>query len=720
MASLPDLLKPSFIKNELDCLRMNDEMNRVIMAVGYPRTIKEGWLDRIVGSDGNFDLSIHISPAGIESVLTRLNHELVKQESDLLAAQSKGIVNPSLRIQREDTLRVLERLQKGEEKLFGVCLYLNARATSRERLELACRKMISELNSMMIIPKIPFMKMAEAVRSVMPMQQDKLRMVREITSDALSACFPFTTAFFDPQAEGVMLGFNMASGVPVVLDAYSLPNHNGLILGTSGGGKSVTAKLFIMRNLMRGVKTIIIDPQGEYAALVEKHGGKNVRLGGEGGQTINPLDQCGNEPEEKIVSVMAFLKILLGGIGAEQEVFVSNALAKIYAAQDSGTQKPPNEKDRAIRGMEDAAQKQHRAPKLGDLYRQIVSAKKSAGHPQKLALEQLEAKLRPFVGGAYSFLDRQTGIGLDGGLVCFDISQTPEKLRPAMMFLAMDFVRREMKDEGGRKMLVIDEAWSLLGIGECAEHIFGTIKTARKFGLSVVIITQEAEDLISTTAGKSILANTAWKFLARQEPAAIEGLAKKFRLGPEEKALLLTAMPGEGLLFSLNDHIPLKVVASPSEYELVTTNPEEIKRLREKAAGAGNSSASANSLPPNGEICAKGCGGEKNDAARQAFIRLLAEEVSRYTDNFSITGPQSGADIVFQAGEPEGGHGPVQYAAIWAAGNGGIDGEQAMQKITAGDYREIFIVSEQPAAGLKRPFSRVSLAQFRERLRKMF
>jgi len=174
MTELIKLLKPSYIKNNPDSFQVNEELNRVIMAVGYPRTIREGWLDSIISSEGNFDLSIHINPSNIETILTQLNQVLVKQESDLLAAQMKGIVNPSLKLQHQDTQSVLEKLQRGEEKLFTISLYINARAYAKEKLELLTKKVLSELNSIMVIPKIPFLRMIDGMKSIYPIQEDKL------------------------------------------------------------------------------------------------------------------------------------------------------------------------------------------------------------------------------------------------------------------------------------------------------------------------------------------------------------------------------------------------------------------------------------------------------------------------------------------------------------------------------------------------------------------
>src|SRR3989338_7042243 len=105
--SLECLLKPSFVRNSPDSIQINDNFNRIVMAVGYPRQIEEGWLDRIVSSEGNFDLSMFIEPASIEFILGQLNQELVKQKSDIMAAELKGIVSPILRVQYDDTYATL-------------------------------------------------------------------------------------------------------------------------------------------------------------------------------------------------------------------------------------------------------------------------------------------------------------------------------------------------------------------------------------------------------------------------------------------------------------------------------------------------------------------------------------------------------------------------------------------------------------------------------------
>ncbi|VVC00661.1 Uncharacterised protein [uncultured archaeon] len=297
-----------------------------------------------------------------------------------------------------------------------------------------------------------------------------------------------------------------------------------------------------------------------------------------------------------------------------------------------------------------------------------------------------------------------------------------------MIFLAMDFVYRKMKSDRERKLLVIDEAWSLLGLGEGASRIFGIIKTARKFGLAVAIITQEAEDLVSTPAGRTILANTSWKFLCRQEPAAIEDLSKKFRLNAEEKSILLTAMPGEGLLFALNDHIPLRVVPSPKEYELVTTNPEEMKKIMEKEK-AEMEMARAGDMKMGGDWHPA----EKImplSAEQEATLRLAAAEIRGYTDSLK-TGECSGIGIVFHGSEKNSSEG-MGYFGVVAPGNGNsfeeiIGREEIKNFVAQENMKKVFVILESKlpegknaGQGFGGKCCFVTHEEFREKLREIF
>lgn len=669
--SLEALLKPSFVRNSPDCIQVNESFNRVVMAVGYPRQIEEGWLDRIVSSEGNFDLSMFVEPASIEFILGQLNRELVKQKSDIMAAEMKGIVNPILRVQYEDTYATLQHLQTGEEKLFNFSFYANARSYDKDGLNLLSKKIESELNSIMVIPKTPYFKMQQAIQSIVPICKDRLRVQRNIPSNALSACFPFTSRFLNLDEDGVMFGVNQANNIPIILNQYKFTNYNGVVLGSSGGGKSFFVKLYIIRNLLKGMQTYIVDPQGEYSELTQKYDGQIVNISRKSETIINPLDLMGRDFGDKMLSLMDLFKIMFGELTEVQKNVLDKALIRTYEQKHVLPNQPETWNVKP--------------PILSDLYEELEKQSRQVSKIERMTYDALLNRLRIYARGSFSFLNRHTYLNLEKKLISFDIREMPAQVKPIMMFLILDFIYEKVQKDRERKLIVVDEAWQLLRYGEHAEYLFKICKTARKFGTGLAIVTQEVNDLLNSQAGKTILANTAWKLLLRQEPAVINELVEKFNLNKEEKSFLLTVEAGEGLLFAMNDRIPIKVVASEKEYDIITTNPDELKKrqvLREslsqeedfneevyglqksyyKMSELNNKQVAflkANKFVESRQLCLEPGGAHKyliglqpeNEGTDHAFlVQLLYEEISKRT-NKVMRYPVQKPDLVFVANE---------------------------------------------------------------------
>src|SRR3989338_8750967 len=152
----------------------------------------------------------------------------------------------------------------------------------------------------------------------------------------------------------------------------------------------------------------------------------------------------------------------------------------------------------------------------------------------------------------------------------------PKQVKPVIMFLILDYVYMKMKKDIERKILVIDEAWSLLARAEEEGYIFEIVKTCRKFNLGLLLITQDVGDLLSSKAGNALLSNSSYTILLRQKPAIIDKVTETFHLSRNERDILLTAGKGEVLFIAENEHSEIKVKASDEEHKLITTNPDEL------------------------------------------------------------------------------------------------------------------------------------------------
>ncbi len=561
-------IAPEKIEVSATELKFNDSFARTIAVKGYPRMVEEGFLDKIITVNGNFDISLHIEPYNIETMMVMLNKELQKQRGDLWSMNNKGIINPTLEIKYKDTKKVLENLQKGNEKLFNISLYITCKGKSIEEVNLLTRKIESELNALLMIPHLPRYEQHKAFQSVLPIGKDQLNIKRNVTTKALSAFFPFTSQFLQVDDSGILLGLNK-NNIPIVKDIFKLYNANGVVLASSGGGKSYFTKLMISRLLLNGTKVLTVDPQAEYTDLVKRFDGQLITISRDSETIINPLDLMGHDFDEKKLTLLELFPIMLGQTSEIQKAVLDRALTNIY--DDKGI-------------TNDKKTWNYEPPIMEDLLQKLKTMSKGATKIESETYRSLINRIEMYVSGVFSFLNKQTNLDFDNQFVCFNIGEMPSQVKPTIMFLVLDYVYMKMKKDIERKILVIDEAWSLLQRTEDEGYIFKIVKTCRKFNLGLLLITQDVADLLKNDAGKALLNNSEYTLLLRQKPSIIDQVEKTFHLSLNERERLLTAKTGEGLIIISNEHSEIKIISSPEEHQAITTNADErLAKERDKA-----------------------------------------------------------------------------------------------------------------------------------------
>lgn len=562
---------PTIVKhpNEIQA----DKYHRCIAAINYPRLVEAGWLTRLIEMNLDFDLSIHIAPYSIESTIKMLETELKKQKTDLFGLKTEGKIIPQSLIQKhEDTKALLEAIQSGTEKMFSMALYIDAKSYDLKELDKITAKIRGQMNSIMVTPKITTYQMYKALKSILPIGHDELKITREITSSAASSCFPFAITSLEPHATGILIGFNKRNSIPIIIDPFELSNPNMLVLGTSGGGKSYCIKLMLMREFMESVDINIIDPQAEYTDLIKTFNGKTIKIAPGSNVVINPMDLMGQTLDEKKLSLLAFFRVLMGELKESQRAILDDAIDATY--EEIGITTDPRTWSK-------------RPPTLEDLYKQVLPLTRSDKDViYKPALE-IANRMKTYVHGPLRFLNQQTKIDLDNRMISFDIRDIPDVGKGTLMFLLLEYVYNMMKKSKKRKMLVIDEAWMVLSAGEEGEYILRLVKTCRKFNLSLTMITQDVEDVLTSRAGRAVMANTATKLLLKQDTTVIDEITERFHLNEAETRQLRIAGTGDALLIAGALRVPIEIKASPEEHKLITTKPDELLDMVRKAKGPG-------------------------------------------------------------------------------------------------------------------------------------
>jgi hypothetical protein len=563
-----NLLTPSFEIRQNHAI-VNGEAHRIIRVSGYPKEVEEGWLYPFLSRNERYDISIHISPSSINSMLVYLHNQIIQQTGDLLASTAKGTPNPSLEIKKADTMRVYEALYKGKEKLFGVSLYLDVRAADAQGLSLLSEKCKSHLNAHLMVPKMIEWRIADGIKSVLPLAKDALNRKRDFLTDSLAATFPFISPV-GTKRKGILFANDTETLNPIFIDFDSMSNKHFFVIGISGSGKSYTSKYLIMQQLFREDTNIfILDPNGEYSGLCQKLDGQVIELSRDSETAINLFDLSGQDFGGKMLSLISAFDIIVGGLTESQKGVLNRALLKAYRKKGIEHDNPETWNKEA--------------PTFSDLRAALHELRNEAGGKrdflQDPSIEALLNRVEMYCkGGVFGFLDRPSCLSLNKGVISFDLSRLPNAVKTLMMFSTLEHINNEIRKDKKPKVVLIDEGWSLLRSREAAGYILDFVKTSRKFNASIGFITQEIDDLLRSRAGRSILNTASVKILMRQNPTNIDLISSTLKLNEQAKNYLLTAPSGFGLIITEHDAHKFFVRASEKLHEIITTHPNEAPR----------------------------------------------------------------------------------------------------------------------------------------------
>ncbi|MEN9582366.1 MAG: hypothetical protein RL641_320, partial [Candidatus Parcubacteria bacterium] len=105
-------------------------------------------------------------------------------------------------------------------------------------------------------------------------------------------------------------------------------------------------------------------------------------------------------------------------------------------------------------------------------------------------------------------------------------------------------------------------------------------KRCRKYYLGLCTITQDVADFMRSPYGAPIVTNSSLQLLLKQSPSSIDLLQKTFNLTDEEKYLLLESNIGEGIFFAGLKHVAIKIIASYTEDQIITSDPSQVLAIK--------------------------------------------------------------------------------------------------------------------------------------------
>ncbi|PJE74532.1 MAG: conjugal transfer protein TraC [Candidatus Taylorbacteria bacterium CG10_big_fil_rev_8_21_14_0_10_41_48] len=563
---LKDVIAPSALKVSPRELNLGDKIVRSFFVISYPRFLTESWFSPIINLDKVFNISIFVHPVETAQVLRQFQKKVAEVQSQISIREQKGLVrDPMLDTAYQDLENLRDQLQQAQEKLFDVGVYISIYGDSDQELDKSESEIKSILESKLVYVKPALFQQEQGYRSNLPIANDELMVHSKLNSSPLSSLFPFIS--FDLTSDkGILYGINRHNSSLVLFDRFSLENYNSITFAKSGSGKSYATKLEIIRTLMFETEVIVIDPEREYEYLAEATGGKyfNISLNSE--HHINPFDLPVAREDESgadvlrsnIVNLVGLFRIMMGGLTPEEDAIIDRAITETYALKDITL---------------DSDFSNTEAPLLSDF--ELVLAGMEGG-------ESLVQRLTKYTKGTWAgFINKPTNVDINGKFVVFSIRDMEDDLKPVAMYILTHHIWNAIRKNLKKRLLVIDEAWWMMKSDDTASFLLGMAKRGRKYFLGLATITQDVDDFLKSPYGLPIITNSSIQMLLKQSPSSIDKLQQTFNLTDEEKYLLLESDVGEGIFFVGLKHVAIKIIASYTEDQIITSDPSQVLAIKQ-------------------------------------------------------------------------------------------------------------------------------------------
>ena len=337
--------------------------------------------------------------------------------------------------------------------------------------------------------------------------------------------------------DGIFIGFS-DSGSPVLFNPYLRNNYNIIILGETGSGKSMTAKILLKRMKEKyGIKIWGIDPENEYVKVAEVLGLEPVvvRKGEMLGLDPFKLSKVSTE-EGKLLDVED----------------IAELLADFYLPDNIGL------RNRLRSYVSDYADSY-------SIFEFLENIKTDTELYNYLKAIEAPPDKYVFDGDPPERIENVV-FGLK------EISGSGATRLKAIITTMLSLIyQKEAFGDKDRGYIFIDEAWLFVKYPITMSLLENLARRARKYNKGLLFITQRPFDVAASEAGRTILEQSATVFLLRQKEAGVKTLKEIYNIRDEEGQELIRAEPGHGILRTGNYLLRIYVQPSREEFELFRT-----------------------------------------------------------------------------------------------------------------------------------------------------
>lgn len=552
LKSIEDVIAPSSLVFHNEYFEMGEMIGKVFYIESFPNLLESDIVSCLTKLNVTSYLSINNELLDLSDFKMEVSKKYMslgmkiegekkrnRNNNDFLADASYKLLN-----EKEKMDKFMKEIDSEDEHYFNTTVVVLVLCKSLDELKEVEEKLNNQATLKSIELKSAFSRQKEGINSVLPLGVQEFKKVTNLSSSCLAMLMPFKTEELNDK-NGLYYGINQISQNVVRADKKRLKNHNGLILGQSGSGKSAFAKLeMISAHVTSDIDQImVVDPMGEYKDIAKALDGEVISFDTGKDVYLNPMDvdysNANLSDLRDIISDKADFILTLLSICIKRELttleqgIIDSVVERVYSANYSLRMrlngqveekssfeipeylKSKNENFVIDTNLSNEEQIKAYSPTLQDIYQGLMDEdSKEAIH--------LATSMEIFVNGSLNLFNHRTNVDLDNRYIVFDLSSLKENLRISSMLIMMETLKDRIKRNASSNVwthLYIDEFHELLGVEQVANFVLKLWKEIRKLQGILVGITQNMTDLLNNdTSNKlsAILSNTEFFALLSQ------------------------------------------------------------------------------------------------------------------------------------------------------------------------------------------------------------
>lgn len=609
---IKDIVSPIYIYCEPDMIQINDTFFSFLYVPSeeYRTSVTAGWLSSVINAGEGIDVDLFFQKQEKFKIRKEVGRQLRVNKANIKDSSDTNTDFDDLSDAISSGYYIKQALAENQD-FYYMNLLITVSGPSKEAVQYKIDFLNDLFNSQDMSLRSCKYHMMEAFRMTLPLCKiEKVifdRCKRNVLTEGVASTYPFTSYEISDD-NGILFGVNQQNNSLCIIDLFNTEkykNANVSILGTSGAGKTFLLQLMALRMRMRDIQTFIIAPlKGhEFKRACNSIGGEYIKISPGSINSINVLEirpqdktneilldydddnySLSNSDSilaKKLESLRAFFSLIIPDMSYEEKQLVDNGLAETYKrngiTHDNNSLLDPN----ADQSGNVPVYK--KMPILGDLLKVFKEMADDRTRRVELILER-------YVNGSAASFNRQTNVNLDNKYVVIDISEFSEELQPVGMFVALDYIYDKVKEDRTKKKSVfIDEAWKLIGAKSnalAANFVLEIFKIIRGYGGSAICATQDINDFFALDGGKfgkGIISNSKTKIILQLESQEAETVRDIFELSDREMTDIIRFERGNGLIITNTNNVPIKVVASDKEKDLITTDRKRLEELAREA-----------------------------------------------------------------------------------------------------------------------------------------